>query len=115
MYSSAKAGSSNAPPPDAGKFIRIGVVALIAIVAFAIVGNQAVTLFMNHEEFSDLFTTPLYFSLVSGILLSAIALVRVNIVQRSSISWFVLRTLIGFVNRNPSGASSQLVLSLIHI
>ncbi len=109
MYSSAKEGSSNAPPPDAGKFIRIGVIALIAIAAFAIVGSQAVTLFMNFEEFGDLFTTPLYFSLVSGILLSAIALVRVNIVQRSSISWFILRTLIGFVNRNPSGASSQLV------
>nr|AIF09344.1 hypothetical protein [uncultured marine thaumarchaeote KM3_36_B08] len=82
---------------------------MIAIVAFAIVGSQAVTLFMNFEEFADLFTTPLYFSLISGILLSAIALVRVNIVQRSSISWFVLRTLIGFVNRNPSGTSSQLV------
>ena len=109
MYSSAKEGSSNAPPPDAGKFIRIGVVALIAIVAFAIVGSQAVTLFMNFEEFADLFTTPLYFSLISGVILSAIALVRVNIVQRSSISWFVLRTLIGFVNRNPSGTSSQLV------
>jgi len=109
LYSSAKEGSSNAPPPDAGKFIRIGVVALIAIVAFAIVGSQAVTLFMNFEEFADLFTTPLYFSLISGVILSAIALVRVNIVQRSSISWFVLRTLIGFVNRNPSGTSSQLV------
>jgi len=109
LYSSAKAGSSNAPPPDAGKFIRIGVVALIAIVAFAIVGSQAVEVFMNFEEFADLFTTPLYFSLISGVLLSAIALVRVNIVQRSSISWFVLRTLIGFVNRNPSGQPSELV------
>ena len=109
MYSSAKEGNSNAPPPDAGKFIRLGVIALIAIAAFAIVGSQAVTLFMNHEEFGDLFTTPLYFSLVSGIVLSAIALVRVNIVQRSSLSWFVLRTFIGFINRNPSGASSELI------
>ena len=66
MYSSAKEGNSNAPPPDAGKFIRLGVIALIAIAAFAIVGSQAVTLFMNYEEFGDLFTTPLYFSLVSG-------------------------------------------------
>jgi len=109
LYSSAKEGSSNAPPPDAGKFIRIGVVALIAIAAFAIVGSQAVTLFMNFEEFADLFTTPLYFSLISGVILAAIALVRVNIVQRSSISWFVLRTLIGFINRNPSGQSSELI------
>jgi len=69
LYSSAKAGSSNAPPPDAGKFIRIGVVALIAIAAFAIVGNQAVEVFMNFEEFADLFTTPLYFSLISGVIL----------------------------------------------
>jgi len=41
LYSAKNEGDSQ-PPPDAGKFIRIGIVALIAIVAFALVGNQAV-------------------------------------------------------------------------
>ena len=49
MYSTSSETST--PPPDAGKYIRIGVVALIAIAAFVLVSNQAVTLFMNVEEF----------------------------------------------------------------
>jgi len=79
LYSAKNEGGSQ-PPPDAGKFVRIGIVALIAIVAFALVGNQAVVLFMNEEEFADLFITPLYFALVSSIILSVIALLRLIIV-----------------------------------
>ena len=105
MYSSAK--ESRGPPADAGKYIRLGIIAIIAIVAFLLVGNQAVVLLMNFEEFADLFTTPLYFALVSSITLSAIALVRVNIVKRHSILWFTLSTLIGFVNRNPTSPATQ--------
>ena len=72
--------------------------------AIVLVGNQAVLFFMNYEEFADLFTTPLYFSIVSAIILSSIALVRVNIVKRSSILWYTLQTAIGFLNRNPSAS-----------
>ena len=72
--------------------------------AVVLVGNQAVLFFMNYEEFADLFTTPLYFSIVSAIILSSIALVRVNIVKRSSILWYTLQTAIGFLNRNPSAS-----------
>ena len=108
MYSSSKASG---PPPDAGKYIRIGVVALIAIMAFMLVGTQGVTLFMNFEEFDDLFTTPLYFAAVSSITLSAIALVRVNIVKRHSILWYTIRTLLGFINRNPTAPVTESVPS----
>ncbi|SVD44472.1 uncharacterized protein METZ01_LOCUS397326, partial [marine metagenome] len=109
MYSSSK--ESNVPPPDAGKYVRIGIVALIAIIAFALVSNQAVTLFMNVEEFADLFTTPLYFALISALILSAIALVRVNIVKRHSIFWYSLYTAIGFINRNQTSAVSENITS----
>ena len=100
MYSSAKA--STGPPPDLSKYLRLGIIAIIAIIAFLLVGNQAVVLFMNFEEFADLFTTPLYFALISSVTLSVIALVRVNIVKRHSILWYTLRTMIGFINRNPT-------------
>ena len=95
MYSAST--DKQAPPPDTGKFIRLGIVAIIGIVIFSMVGNQAVILSMNFTEFGDQFTKPLYYTLVSTIILSAIALVRVNITGRSSIFWYVIRTAIGFI------------------
>ena len=85
------------PPTDAGKFIRLGIVAIIAIVIFATVGNQGVILSMNFSEFGEEFTKPLFYTLVSAIILSSIALVRVNIVGRSSIFWYAISTGIGFL------------------
>jgi len=109
LYSTSSETST--PPPDAGKYIRIGIVALIAIVAFVLVSSQAVTLFMNVEEFADLFITPLYFALISALILSVIALVRVNIVKRHSIFWYSLSTAIGFFNRNQTSAVSENITS----
>ena len=95
MYSAST--DKQAPPPDAGKYIRLGIVAIIGIVIFTMVGNQAVILSMNFTEFGDQFTKPLYYTLVSTIILSAIALVRVNIAGRSSIFWYAISTGIGFL------------------
>lgn len=95
MYSAST--DKQAPPPDAGKYIRLGIVAIIGIVIFALVGNQAVILSMNFTEFGDQFTKPLYYTLVSTIILSAIALVRVNIAGRSSIFWYAISTAVGFL------------------
>ena len=97
MYSAST--DKQAPPPDAGKFVRLGIVAIIGVAIFAVVGNQAVTLSMNFTEFGEQFTKPLYYTLVSTIILSAIALVRVNIGGRSSIFWYGINTAIGFLGR----------------
>ena len=95
MYSAST--DKQAPPPDAGKFIRLGIIAIIAVAIFAMVGNQAVILSMNFSEFGEQFTKPLYYSLVSTLILSAIALIRVNIKARSSIFWYGISTGIGFL------------------
>ncbi len=95
MYSAST--DKQTPPPDAGKYIRLGIVAIIGIVIFTMVGNQAVILSMNFTEFGDQFTKPLYYTLVSTIILSGIALIRVNIVARSSIFWYAISTGIGFL------------------
>jgi len=100
LYSAEKA--SNGPPPDTGKVVRFAVGAIIGIIILALAGNQAVELMMNITEFDKIFTQPLYYSLISGIALAAIALVRVNIVQRSSILWFFLKIVINFINRSPN-------------
>lgn len=107
MYSAST--DKQDPPPDAGKYIRLGIVAIIGIVIFTMVGNQAVILSMNFTEFGDQFTKPLYYTLVSTIILSAIALIRVNIVGRSSIFWYAISTGIGFLG---SGGQQPIANSL---
>ena len=108
MYSAEKE-NGNAPPPDAGKFVRIGIVALISVIFFALVANQAVILSMNVTEFAETFTKPLFFSLIGGIILAGIALIRVNIAKRSSIFWFFIKTVINFMNRSPNEQSNQTI------
>ena len=97
MYSAST--DKQAPPPDAGKFIRLGIVAIIGVIIFATVGNQAVSLSMNFTEFGEQFTKPLFYTLVSTIILSVIALVRVNITGRSSIFWYAISTAIKFLGQ----------------
>lgn len=94
MYNSST--QSSPPPRDAGKYVRIGIVALIAIVIFVLTSNQAVVMYMNSQEFGTLFTKPLYFSLLSAVVLASIALIRVNIKNRSSISWYGLNLALTF-------------------
>ncbi len=109
MYSAST--DKQAPPPDAGKFIRLGIVAIIGIVIFALVGNQAVILSMNFTEFGEQFTKPLFYTLVSTIILSAIALVRVNIAGRSSIFWYAISTAIGFLGSGGQQSISNNIKS----
>jgi hypothetical protein len=74
--------------------------ATIGIIIFAIVSNQSVNLFMNIVEFGGIFTKPLYYSLVSGLILSSIVLVRVDFRQRRSMSWYAFRLLINYLRAN---------------
>ncbi len=97
LYSDSS--TEKAPPPDAAKYIRLGVVVAIGLVIFAIVGNQGIIISMNFSEFGEIFTKPLYYTVVSAVLLSAIALVRVNIVARSSIFWYGVNTAISFLSK----------------
>ena len=97
MYSAST--NDNAPPPDAGKYIRWGIIAVIALAIFAIIGNQGVVFSMNLTEFADKFTKPVFYSIISAIILSTIALLRVNISARTSIVWYGIHTAITFLNR----------------
>ena len=97
MYSSST--QDNPPPRDAGRYIRIGLGALIGIIIFVMVSNQAVILFMNVKEFGHLFTKPLYYSLLSSVILASIVMIRVNIKNRSSIAWYSAHTAINFLKK----------------
>jgi hypothetical protein len=105
LYNSST--QSSPPPRDAGKYVRVGIVALIAIVIFVLTSNQAVILYMNYQEFGTLFTKPLYFSLLSAIVLSSIALIRVNIKNRSSIAWYGLNVALTFFKRSGNYSTTE--------
>ena len=109
MYSAST--DKQAPPPDTGKYIRLGIALVIGIVILTLVGQQAVTLSMNFTEFGDQFSKPLYYTLVSTIILSAIALVRINVVGRSSIFWYAIHTGIGFLSRAGQQSASAVIPS----
>ena len=106
LYSTS--ASKETPPTDTGKYVRFGIVAIIAIATFLIVGNQSVNFYLNFVEFEEKFTKPLYYSTLSAVILASIALVRVNIAGRPSMFWYVIYTMIGLMGRgqqNPIGKS----------
>jgi uncharacterized membrane protein (UPF0182 family) len=105
LYSKPKQEGS--PVPDAGKYVRIGVVVAIGLIMFAIVGNNGIIISMNFSEFGEQFTKPLFYGIISAVILSSIALIRVNIVKRSSIFWYSLNTAITFLNRGSNDPVTQ--------
>lgn len=109
MYSSST--ESNSPQPGAGKLIRLGIVAIIGIIVLVMVGNQGVILSMNMTEFGDQFTKPLQYSLISSLVLAAIALVNVDVKNRSSIVWYAIHLMITFLNRTSHDPVSKNISS----
>ncbi|MEM2759604.1 MAG: UPF0182 family protein [Nitrososphaerales archaeon] len=87
------------PKQDIGRYIRLGLFALIGIVIFGIVSNQSVNILMNVNEFSELFTKPIYYAIFSGLILAAIALIRVDVRRRESLVWWVFALGLSFIKR----------------
>jgi uncharacterized membrane protein (UPF0182 family) len=109
LYNSST--ESNSPPPGAGKLIRLGIVAIIGVIVLVMVGNQGVILSMNMTEFDDQFTKPLQYSLISSLVLAAIALVNVDVKNRSSIVWYAIHVMITFLNRTSHDPVSKNISS----
>ncbi len=103
-----KYSEDKTPSADIGKITRIAVFAALAVIIFAIVGNQSVSLLMNVAEFDNFFTKPLYYSTVSGMILAAIIFVRANFRTRHSITWYGIRTMIGLLKRNEYDQAKSL-------
>jgi hypothetical protein len=68
-------------------------------------------MYMNSLEFGMLFTKPLYFSLLSAVVLASIALIRVNIKNRSSMSWYALNIILTFFKRGNNYSVAETVPS----
>ncbi len=89
------------------KIIRIAIFVLIGLIIFFAASSQSVNLFMNVIEFGNVFTKPLYYSLVSGLILCSVALVRVDFRHRNSMTWYGLHMLVNFLKRRDDSSSSS--------
>ncbi len=67
---------------------------IIFSLLFSLIGREILEVWLNVQEFGDLFIKPFYFSIVGGIILSAIAFVRYDFIKRKSLTIWLIRTVI---------------------
>jgi hypothetical protein len=82
------------------RIVRLATIAATAAIVAAVAGNQAVNMYLNATEFGGVYTKNLSYSLLAGLVLAAIALVRVNFASRHSIVWYALRLAAGYFKRD---------------
>lgn len=71
---------------------------VFVIVVFAVFLSREIVIFwLNLSEFGGLFIKPIYFGLLGGLVLAALALFRVDFKNRRSITWWFIRLIIRFV------------------
>jgi len=70
------------------------IVFVIASLLLSLIGGQLIQIWLNFQEFGDLYVRPFYFAFVGGFILSAVAFVRVDIRNRRSLLLWILRTVI---------------------
>lgn len=76
------------PRPSLGRFRWIILILAIIFVVWATSG-ALVTFWLNMKEFGELFIRPIYFLLYSGLTLSAVALIRIDIKNRRSLTFWL--------------------------
>ncbi|MDW7978278.1 MAG: hypothetical protein RMH74_05695, partial [Candidatus Caldarchaeum sp.] len=70
------------------------VILLVLFLLAGLAGNSFLNIYLNILEFGDLFIKPFYFSLVGGLVLSFIALFRLDFISRKSTTIWALRSLL---------------------
>lgn len=91
------------------RIICIAVFVIIGLIIFSIASSQSVNLLMNVVEFGNVFAKPFFYSMVSGLILCSIALVRVDYRHRNSITWYAIHLIVNVLkhrNYDPSSYSS---------
>lgn len=72
---------------------------IIAIIIALILVSQVIQLILNFWEFGDLFIRPFYYSLIGGLILSAIAFFRIDFVNRRSFVFWLISLILRFYRR----------------
>ncbi len=76
--------------------VRIVVALIILVLMFSLVGGQILNVWLNIQEFGELYIRPFYYSLLGGLILSLIALFRLDFISRKSLTIWIIRTFLVF-------------------
>lgn len=72
-------------------------IALASVIFAAFLSDELVTFWLNLIEFGETFIKPVYFGLLGGLSLSALALFRVDFKGRRSITWWFIRLIVRLI------------------
>lgn len=85
-----EAHEGTAPPRRPGTRFAIVAGTLLLVLVIWILGGQIVWFWLNVKEFGELFLRPFYFEIAGGLILSTIALVRLDfLTRRSLVGWII--------------------------
>ncbi|MBI4257997.1 MAG: UPF0182 family protein, partial [Thaumarchaeota archaeon] len=79
--------------------MRVALVVIIGLFAVFIIAGQLITFWLNLTEFGDLFIRPFYYSILAGLILSPIALFRIDFKNRRSLTLWILRLVLNPLKR----------------
>ncbi|MEM4497639.1 MAG: UPF0182 family protein [Nitrososphaerota archaeon] len=82
-----------------GRPVGLILLVLIAVIIALVTLSQMVQLILNFWEFGDLFVRPFYYSLIGGLMLSAIAFFRVDFRSRRSFTLWLISLILKFYRR----------------
>ncbi|MBS7622582.1 UPF0182 family protein [Candidatus Bathyarchaeota archaeon] len=86
-YSNAQLKKSTLPV----RRIVLALVILFTLFVAWSIGSQIIWFWLNMEEFGELFVRPVYFEIVGGVILASIAFVRLDLLNRRSLTWWFLQ------------------------
>lgn len=94
MYGGYEPRDDSSPAARANGRIRWVLGIFLGLIAFFVVIGQFLTVWLNVAEFGEIFIRPLYYAFVGGIILSVIALFRVDLAHRRSLTWWGIRLIL---------------------
>lgn len=93
-------------PTFPARRVVLAIVALFILFVAWSVGSQLIWFWLNMEEFGELFVKPVYFEIIGGVILATIAFVRLDFLNRRSLTWWFVQLVItlfkGYGEMQPS-------------
>ena len=107
-YGEYDAPSESNIPAFGNKNIRIIIFGVILFVTLLLIGGQAISAWLNLAEFDDLFVKPLYYSLLSGLILSPLAFIRFDFKNRRSLTWWTISMLLASFRKGTTDSPIEI-------
>jgi len=81
---------------------------LTFVMLFVFLGRDLVTFWLNLSEFGELFIKPVYFGLLGGLVLAVLALFRIDVKNRRSLTWWGLSLALGLIRAKDESQVSPI-------